>query len=725
MDSLVVLAGLCGVPAKMAEGLEKLGWNVQRLGTLDDGDEETVGAVIASLEEHLKEGVSGEELLKLVEVASKAAKVNWRVEGKSPEADLLVAHATSELFDKVGQMKKLADKKVVDLVPKFGTAKLDRWPTRLSKKLNMAGDNPALRESIEKNERTRWIKELRQILEEADSPATQRSHLVSGVDMVKRFGKGRRASTLRKHVKTWQKVRAWLMAAFQKPWPVHPEEIALYLESRAQEPCGKSVPGSIYKTLLFMENAGEWPVKDQVARAACVKNALEEINMQLAELAPRFTRKAWHLPVKVIMALEDGVMNTRWESYRRIYCWYRLVKVWTGMRFSDTCGLENNTMELNRYGLTGVLKKTKTTGPGKKVQLLRVWVSHECWLVQEEWLEEGFNLWTTMSQEAGIMDRDYMLPCPSKGKEGFGNRMVTYALASRFSQALFLDLRTEYEGARVPLMSEGLGTIFTEHSERTTMRTWAEAAGVPESVRKQLGRWTPTVDQAYERTGRLNTLKAQGMMAKFIKRSIGKNDPFDEALVLSALAAVMDRLGYPKGAADIQLEKMRAFGTEPPRKWLRLQEPDMVIEEEMPQGATEGSDGWHLVEEEKERPVQWGMASEPMDSDEEGSEEEGHPKEAPVVVSPGTFVVSIIGRSGRKTLHRIGECHRIPGIHYNKYEIIGDEVPGAELFHQSCKICFPRGTAEESESEAQDLGSEDCSSSDTSTSVEDSEEERP
>ena len=46
------------------------------------------------------------------------------------------------------------------------------------------------------------------------------------------------------------------------------EEFAMYLEARANEPCGRSVPSSIYKTLLFMEAAGEFPVEEQLGRTS-------------------------------------------------------------------------------------------------------------------------------------------------------------------------------------------------------------------------------------------------------------------------------------------------------------------------------------------------------------------------------------------------------------------------------------------------------------------------
>ena len=68
-----------------------------------------------------------------------------------------------------------------------------------------------------------------------------------------RIAKGRRPNTLRKHVKTWQKVGQWLELACGKPWPSHAAEFAEYLEAIVQEPCARSAPEAAYKTLMFLE----------------------------------------------------------------------------------------------------------------------------------------------------------------------------------------------------------------------------------------------------------------------------------------------------------------------------------------------------------------------------------------------------------------------------------------------------------------------------------------
>lgn len=85
-----------------------------------------------------------------------------------------------------------------------------------------------------------------------------------------------------------------------------------------------------FKTLMFMENAAEIPVEEQICRKPTLKNVLEEINAQLDH---EFTKRAWHLPVKVVAAMEDAVMDYRMKRYARGYAWCGLVKLWAGMHF--------------------------------------------------------------------------------------------------------------------------------------------------------------------------------------------------------------------------------------------------------------------------------------------------------------------------------------------------------------------------------------------------------
>ena len=48
-------------------------------------------------------------------------------------------------------------------------------------------------------------------------------------------------------------------------------------------------------------------------------------------------------------------------------------------------------------------------------------------------------------------------------------------------------------------------------------------------------------------------------MASFVKRVIGGDDPFDEALVMQAVAERMDYLGYNEEEIAEQVDKLRTF----------------------------------------------------------------------------------------------------------------------------------------------------------------------
>lgn len=698
------MAGLLGFSPEIGRALEEKGWTVQRLGTLHDEDREVIDDLAEDLSKALMWSVRTRDVEDLVLAACKASEVAWRVEGRASGSELLVAHHMKELQDKLEEVRKTRINHLVAFVPEKGTAKLARWPTKLHKRLEAAGENQHLRDSAEKTERTRWIGELKRLLEEADAPVTR-----GAGDLTRRYGKGRRVATLRKHVKTWQKVRDWMKATFDIVWPTEDWEMAMYLESRADEPCGKSIPGSIFKTLMFMENAAEVPVEDQICRKPALKNVLEEINAQLGELDSRFTKRAWHLPVKLVESMEDMVMDVTMPRYIRCYSWYRLVKVWACMRFSDTMGLAFKTLEWEPNGLTAVLTKTKT-GPGKKVALMRIFVCSKDWIKRDMWLPTGYELWQEMSKESGFVERDFLLACPNKALSGIIRRMAKYGMACQLSQALFKELKTDFEDAEVHVLEPGVGTVWTEHSERATLRSWAAAAGVTEEVRRQLGRWAPTVDQAYERTVRANILSAQLMIALFAKKNLGRRDVLDESLVFGAVAERMEKLGFPEGAISIQVEKLRSFGGERLPKKVKLTEKKELRDE-----SEESSDEYmDLLKAHQDG--HFGELKEISSDDEDVGEVK--PKD---LISRGTFVLSIIGRCRRKTLHRVGECHRVPGVHYADFEVVGNDPPSADRFHQSCKICFPRGVATAPESSGDEEPEDgEVSSSDSSTSVESS-----
>ena len=76
---------------------------------------------------------------------------------------------------------------------------------------------------------------------------------------------------------------------------------------------------------------------------------------------------------------------------------------------------------------------------------------------------------------------------------------------------------------------------------------------------------------------------------------------------------------------------------------------------------------------------------------EEGETEgEGAPVGGEQGEIPGTFVFSVLGSCNRRTLHRVGECWRKPGVHYRDYLLVGPDRPPLEAGDRECRDCFRR-----------------------------------
>ena len=99
------------------------------------------------------------------------------------------------------------------------------------------------------------------------------------------------------------------------------------------------------------------------------------------------------------------------------------MKLWIGMRFDDAKGTPSQTMEMSEWGLKGIVHRSKSSGPGKKVALLPFYVNKDAWISEKSWLAVG---WKTA---------------------------VTVVLGGRKRRVI--------------------GVLWTEHSERATIRTWA------------------------------------------------------------------------------------------------------------------------------------------------------------------------------------------------------------------------------------------------------------
>lgn len=167
-------------------------------------------------------------------------------------------------------------------------------------------------------------------------------------------------------------------------------------------------------------------------------------------------------------------------------------------------------------------------------------------------------------------NRDFFLTAPSNDMKNTTRKMANYTMATTMSHASYGRRNGQL------LLDVGAYCAWSEHSERVTMRTWARAAGVGEETCKRLGRWTPTVDQAYDRAIRMQILRAQARVAHFIHKNKGSRDPLDEELAFKRMAESMLAMGIQESRVAEQVERLRTFDEcGPPAKrvkWVEIKD---------------------------------------------------------------------------------------------------------------------------------------------------------
>ena len=205
------LAGLVRVNGALASALHEAGWTVTKLGALNGVTADVVDAIVLGIEilnPDLK--VNRTEFEELIEASGSAAQCIWAVHGGVTDSELSMISRMEEKKRKLNELRKQKIEEINAKVPRKGMAPRDQWPTRLGKKLAEAGDNMQLRAAAEDQEREKWLKELRHLITVGLGGSSDQVDAIT-----RRVGKGRRAGTLRKHVKVWVRFMDWLVASFQ------------------------------------------------------------------------------------------------------------------------------------------------------------------------------------------------------------------------------------------------------------------------------------------------------------------------------------------------------------------------------------------------------------------------------------------------------------------------------------------------------------------------------
>lgn len=82
-------------------------------------------------------------------------------------------------------------------------------------------------------------------------------------------------------------------------------------------------------------------------------------------------------------------MDREQASHIRVTACFKLLKFWAGMRFNDAAHIKGSNLRFYDGKLSGVLVRTKTTGAGKRVRELPVFVGADAYIRHPGWLQVG------------------------------------------------------------------------------------------------------------------------------------------------------------------------------------------------------------------------------------------------------------------------------------------------------------------------------------------------
>ena len=158
------LARLLYLNQGIAEVLSRGGWDITRLATLHEAEEDAVYGLLDWLGRQVgdDEEVETGEVHDLISAAHEAARVAWAAEGIESGADLYVDAWKAKREYELTQIRDRRIKEVAKLIPVRGKAKREHWPSCRERKLEAAGDDHNQRERIESDERDRWHHEAEQ-----------------------------------------------------------------------------------------------------------------------------------------------------------------------------------------------------------------------------------------------------------------------------------------------------------------------------------------------------------------------------------------------------------------------------------------------------------------------------------------------------------------------------------------------------------------------------------
>jgi len=419
-----------------------------------------------------------------------------------------------------------------------------------------AAAGPAARAEAEQAERARWKEALVVLIQEAGGPIVEatRGCRDPAAALAAAAG-GRRSRTLAKRVGSWKRVRAWCLDLYSVPFPRTVLHLVEYLQARADEPCGLSVLEGVAAGFTFMEECCGFAKGQRLVDAPLFSAYLKELAAGLAGPGKGPPRQAPRYPLALVLALEREVVDEGVAVCYRCHAWWHLLALWASLRFDDHRGLAPGSVQLTVRGLEATLSRTKTTGPGKRIDTLPLVVGYGAYLLRPTWLVDGWGLW----QSVAPFVRDHFLVKPAPSLDAMLPMELTYEQSSRLSRAVLSGLPREEDVMRT--MGEPVVGLFTQHSARCWLASMGALLQISASDLDYLGRWSPTTAKGYVRTATEVVMRVQDTVARRVRRDLimsAEHLAGEQAAYLEMRRELLKR-NFTEELIDSQLDELQAW----------------------------------------------------------------------------------------------------------------------------------------------------------------------
>ena len=408
------------------------------------------------------------------------------------------------------------------------------------------------RTELELLEKERWASALVSFIQEANLPLCKIAESTTSPAqvLVKAVG-SRRAKTLRNRVRAWQKVRDWLLFARGYPYPKSISDMLDFLLFLEEDGLKKSYISQVSAALAVIEDVGMVEPDHRISTHRTWVQVCQSLQADAdASSAPR--RSAPPLTVAMLLSLELTVVDSETPEYHRALVWIILICIWACLRLSDLEGIDPRRATMSSAGFKGIVSKTKTTGPGKRVLEVPIFVHRRAGISGVDWLTTGWGIW---EQYNASHPRDYFLMRPSDDfcfpLKKFMNTMQMAGFVKRAFRELrpptknrFTDSWKLVEHAElVPI--EAI-MFWSGHSLRHFLPTVAAAMHYNKEQRDYLGRWQAGSQQSndYIHSARQNVHDIQVGVSQGL---MDGSKSYDETELLQNLEAwVSEKSGDPR-----------------------------------------------------------------------------------------------------------------------------------------------------------------------------------